>query len=126
MKINRIDHIVLTVANIEATIQFYTNVLSMQVIEFGTDRKALVFGNQKINLHEKGHEFEPKANVPTCGAMDICFIVDTPIEDVKTMLHAKGIEIIEGIVSKTGATGMIKSLYLRDPDNNLIELSNYE
>ncbi|WP_420571636.1 VOC family protein [Kordia sp.] len=125
MKIERIDHIVLTVKNIEETIEFYTNILGMKVITFGENRKALTFGNQKINLHEKGKEFEPKAKLPTVGAADLCFIVSTKIETVKTELLDKNIEIVEGIVERTGATGKIRSIYLRDPDQNLIELSNH-
>ncbi|WP_298508078.1 VOC family protein [uncultured Kordia sp.] len=125
MNIQRIDHFVLTVQNIEKTIEFYTNILGMKVITFGQNRKALTFGNQKINLHEKRKEFEPKAQHPTCGSADICFIVSENIEQVKTTIENKGITIIEGIVDRTGATGKIKSIYLRDPDLNLIELSNY-
>lgn len=126
MKIDRIDHIVLTVKSIELTIQFYTEILGMEVITFGTGRKALIFGNQKINLHEKGKEFEPKANFPTCGSTDLCFITSMKIEAIKRELKNMKIEIIEGIVERTGAIGKIRSLYIRDPDNNLIELSNYE
>lgn len=125
MKIERIDHLVLTVKNIERTIQFYTEILGMKVIVFGAGRKALTFGNQKINLHEKAKEFEPKANLPTCGSGDLCLITSTKIEDVKTELVAKEIEIVEGIVERTGAIGKIRSIYIRDPDGNLIELSNY-
>ncbi|MEM1003354.1 MAG: VOC family protein [Bacteroidota bacterium] len=126
MKIDRIDHIVLTFRDIEQTIQFYTEVLGMKAIVFGTGRKALTFGNQKINLHEKGKEFEPKANFPTCGSTDLCFIATTKIEAIKAELANKKIEIEEGIVERTGAIGKIRSIYLRDPDDNLIELSNYE
>ncbi|MEM6319254.1 MAG: VOC family protein [Bacteroidota bacterium] len=126
MKIDRIDHIVLTVRDIEQTIQFYTEVLGMKAIVFGTGRKALTFGNQKINLHEKGKEFEPKANFPTCGSADLCFIATTKIEAIKAELANKEIEIEGGIVERTGAIGKIRSIYLRDPDDNLIELSNYE
>ncbi|MGH1386006.1 VOC family protein [Kordia sp.] len=125
MKIERIDHFVLTVHNIEKTIEFYTNILGMKIITFGQNRKALTFGNQKINLHEKGKEFEPKAQHPTCGSADLCFIVSENIEHVKTIIENKGITIIEGIVERTGTIGKIKSIYLRDPDLNLIELSNY-
>lgn len=126
MKIERIDHIVLTVENIEKTIKFYTEILGMKAIVFGEGRYALTFGNQKINLHQKGKEFEPKANFPTCGSSDLCFIVSSKIESVKLEIESKGVEIIEGIVERTGAMGKIQSVYLRDPDNNLIELSNYQ
>jgi len=126
MKIERIDHIVLTVQNIDKTIQFYTDILGMNLIVFGDNRKALTFGNQKINLHEKGKEFEPKASAPTCGSADICFIVSTEIDIIKKELEAKNIKIVEGIVLRTGAIGKIRSIYLRDPDKNLIEISNYK
>ena len=126
MKIDRIDHIVLTVTNIDITIAFYTNILGMKMVEYSKGRKALIFGCQKINLHEKGKEFEPKAHVPTCGSTDLCFITSTKINSVKEELKRKKIEIIDDIVQRKGALGDIKSIYLRDPDKNLIELSNYE
>ncbi|HAY3508762.1 MULTISPECIES: VOC family protein [Elizabethkingia] len=125
MRITSIDHIVLTVADIEKTVQFYTEVLGFELVTFGDNRKALRFGNQKINLHQKGHEFEPKALYPTPGSADICFITETNVEDVLKELQAKNIQITEGIVERTGALGKIRSVYLRDPDSNLIELSNY-
>jgi len=126
VRIERFDHIVLTVKDIDKTVRFYTEVLGMKMITFGENRKALTFGNQKINLHEKGKEFEPKAKVPTCGSADICFISNTRIETIKNEVEAKGIEIIKGIISRTGAIGKIRSIYLRDLDENLIEISNYE
>jgi catechol 2,3-dioxygenase-like lactoylglutathione lyase family enzyme len=125
MKIGHIDHIVLTVADIEKTVDFYTNVLGLKCVTFKEDRKALTFGNQKINLHQKGKEFEPKADQPTCGSADLCFIAETDLSTVLSELQAKGVEIIEGIVERTGATGKIISIYFRDPDKNLIEISNY-
>ncbi|UHO39967.1 VOC family protein [Chryseobacterium capnotolerans] len=125
MRINHIDHIVLTVADINKTIQFYTQIMGFEVITFGDNRKALAFGNQKINLHQKGHEFEPKAEKPTPGSADLCFIAQTDIHDILEELKQKNIEIIEGIVDRTGAVGKIKSVYFRDPDQNLIEVSNY-
>lgn len=125
MQIQNIDHIVLTVADIEKTIEFYTHILGFQIVIFGDNRKALTFGNQKINLHQKGHEFEPKAQHPTAGSADLCFISTTDIHDVLEELKQKNIEIIEGIVDRTGALGKIKSVYFRDPDQNLIEISNY-
>lgn len=125
MKIKNIDHIVLTVADIDKTIEFYTNILGFEVVTFGDNRKALTFGNQKINLHQKGKEFEPKAEYPTSGSADLCFISETDIYEVLEELKQKNIEIIEGIVGRTGALGKIKSVYFRDPDLNLIEISNY-
>jgi catechol 2,3-dioxygenase-like lactoylglutathione lyase family enzyme len=125
MEIHHLDHLVLTVADIEKTVQFYTIILGFQVVTFGDNRKALTFGNQKINLHQKGHEFEPKAEHPTSGSADLCFISKTDIHEVLEELKLKNVEIIEGIVDRTGATGKIKSIYFRDPDMNLIEISNY-
>lgn len=125
MEIKNIDHLVLTVADIEKTVAFYTQVLGFEEVTFGDNRKALTFGNQKINLHQKGKEFEPKAEHPTSGSADLCFISTTDIYDVLEELKQKNIEIIEGIVNRTGALGKIKSVYFRDPDLNLIEVSNY-
>ena len=125
MKVSRFDHVVLTVASIDATVDFYTRVLGMEALTFGAGRTALRFGTSKINLHQAGHEFEPKARHPTPGSMDLCFIVDDPIEDVLAQLAAAGVAVEEGPVPRTGATGEIISCYLRDPDGNLIELSNY-
>ena len=124
MNIDRTDHLVLTVADIEGTCKFYKDVLGMEVETFGEGRKALRFGSQKLNLHEKGKEFEPKALLPTPGAIDICFITTDAIEQVKTELENKNIAV-QGIVERTGATGKIHSIYFRDPDGNLIEVSNY-
>ena len=126
MNINRLDHLVLTVNNIEATCSFYKRVLGMEVVVFGGGRKALTFGAQKINLHQKGKEYEPKALKPTPGSGDLCFITSVPISEVIAHLNSCGIEIIEGPVMRTGATGPIISVYFRDPDLNLIEVSNYE
>ena len=125
MEINRLDHFVLTVADIEKTCRFYSIVMGMTVIEFGQGRKALKFGNQKINLHQHGKEFEPKAEKPTPGSADLCFIADTPLDKVVLELNDLGVEIIEGVVERSGANGPIVSVYLRDPDGNLIEISNY-
>ena len=124
MQIAHLDHLVLTVADIETTVGFYTRVLGMQLVTFGEGRKALAFGNQKINLHQAGREFEPKAERPTPGSVDLCFIVATPLDRVIAHLETQGVSIIEGPVQRTGATGPIRSVYLRDPDQNLIELSN--
>jgi catechol 2,3-dioxygenase-like lactoylglutathione lyase family enzyme len=126
MKINRIDHLVLTVKDIETTCSFYRRVLGMEVVVFGGGRKALSFGAQKINLHQKGKEGEPKASKPTPGSGDLCFITSVPISEVITHLNSCGVEIIEGPVRRTGATGPMISLYFRDPDLNLVEVSNYE
>lgn len=124
MNISHLDHLVLTVADIEKTVDFFTRVLGMQAVTFGEGRKALAFGNQKINLHQAGREFEPKAERPTPGSADLCFIVATALDDVIAHLNEHGVAIIEGPVQRTGATGPIRSVYLRDPDQNLIELSN--
>jgi len=124
MQIDHLDHLVLTVAEIETSVDFYTRVLGMQLVTFGEGRKALAFGNQKINLHQAGREFEPKAERPTPGSADLCFIVATPLEQVIVHLQAQQIAIVEGPVQRTGATGPIRSVYVRDPDQNLIELSN--
>lgn len=125
MEIERIDHIVLTVKDIDVTVKFYTEIMGFTCITFNNDRKALVFGNQKINLHKKGKEFEPKADLPTCGSADLCFVAKTDINGALVELKNKGVEIIEGIVERSGAKGKIKSIYFRDPDKNLIEVCNY-
>ncbi len=123
--IKQIDHLVMTVKNIEKTCDFYQQVLGMEVITFKGNRKALRFGDQKINLHEQGKEFEPKAAFPTPGAIDLCLIVETPIEQAENHLSRYNVPIEEGPVTRTGAVGEIQSIYIRDPDNNLIELANY-
>jgi catechol 2,3-dioxygenase-like lactoylglutathione lyase family enzyme len=125
MRIDSLDHLVLTVRSIEATCEFYERVLGMQVVTFGDGRKALQFGRQKINLHQAGKEFEPKAVRPTPGSGDLCFITSLPLEQVIAHLRTCNVAIIEGPVSKTGAMGPILSVYVRDPDGNLIEVSNY-
>ncbi len=124
MNIDSLDHLVLTVKNIEVTIAFYAKVLGMEIITFGEGRKALLFGSQKINLHQHGKEFEPKALRPTPGSADLCFITSTPLPDVEKHLSACNITIVDGPVQRTGATGKLLSVYLRDPDDNLIEISN--
>jgi catechol 2,3-dioxygenase-like lactoylglutathione lyase family enzyme len=121
--IDHLDHLVLTTADEDACVGFYVGVLGMALETFGEGRKAFRFGNQKINLHLKGHEFEPKAHTPLPGALDLCFIADRPLDDVVAHLKAKGVAIVEGPVRRTGATGPIRSVYLRDPDLNLIEIS---
>jgi catechol 2,3-dioxygenase-like lactoylglutathione lyase family enzyme len=125
MPIDRLDHLVLTVRNIEATCDFYTRVLGMTLVTLGNGRKAVQFGSQKINLHEAGKEFEPKAQRPTPGSADLCFITGDPLPDVIAHIRAYGVTIIEGPVRRTGAIGEMASIYLRDPDGNLIEISNY-
>lgn len=125
MDIDRIDHIVMTVRSIDATCSFYERVLGMKRVTFAGGRYALTFGRQKINLHEAGREFEPKAHVAAPGTLDICLITTTPLADVTEHLARCDVAIIEGPVSKTGATGPIHSVYFRDPDQNLIEVSNY-
>jgi catechol 2,3-dioxygenase-like lactoylglutathione lyase family enzyme len=126
--INHLDHLVLTTANEEACVDFYTRVLGMKLESFigGTqpvERKAFKFGNQKINLHIKGKEFEPKADIPTPGSLDLCFIADRPLEQVISKLAEMDWPIVEGPVIRTGATAKIKSVYVRDPDKNPIEIS---
>ncbi|MDY3331335.1 MAG: VOC family protein [Pelistega sp.] len=125
MDIERLDHFVLTVADIQRTVEFYTGVLGMQAKTFGEGRVALHYGQQKINLHLKGHEIEPKAQYAVCGSADLCFITSTPIQDVLCELQEKKVDIIDGIVPRTGALGPIQSIYFRDPDGNLIEVSAY-
>lgn len=125
MRIDRLDHLVLTVRDIAVTCDFYQRVLGMEVVTFGAGRRALKFGRQKINLHESGKEFEPKAHVPTPGSADLCFISAVPLADVAVHLQQQGVPVIEGPVQRTGATGAITSLYFRDPDKNLIEVSTY-
>lgn len=124
MKISHLDHLVLTVSNIETTCHFYQTVLGFEVITFKGNRKALKFGNQKINLHQQGNEFEPKALQPTPGSADLCFISDTPISEVVAHLNQLNIQIEEGPIERTGAIHPILSVYIRDPDQNLIEISN--
>jgi catechol 2,3-dioxygenase-like lactoylglutathione lyase family enzyme len=124
LEIDRLDHLVLTVRDLEATAAFYQRALGMTRETFGAGRVALHFGRQEINLHPAGGEFDPKAACPTPGSADLCFITKTPIEEVQVHLESCGIVIEEGPVARTGAQGPIVSLYLRDPDGNLIEVSN--
>ncbi|ANL64090.1 glyoxalase/bleomycin resistance protein/dioxygenase family protein [Rhizobium phaseoli] len=124
IRIDRLDHLVLTVADITATCDFYFRILGMSVETFADGRKALKFGRQKINLHQAGHEFEPKARHATPGSGDLCFIAETPLADVIAHLQTGGIVIEEGPVERTGARGRLRSVYFRDPDGNLIEVSN--
>jgi catechol 2,3-dioxygenase-like lactoylglutathione lyase family enzyme len=126
MKVNKIDHLVLTVNDIEASCVFYTTVLGMEEISFGQGRKAVAFGDQKINFHQVGNELEPKALQPTPGSGDLCFITESLMSEVISHLQSCGVEIIEGPVKRSGAAGPITSIYLRDPDRNLIEIAKYE
>lgn len=121
--LEHLDHLVLTVASIDATVDFYTEVLGMDVVTFN-GRKALAFGIQRINLHQRGHEFEPKAAHPTPGSADLCFITTAPLQEVVEYLTSQRIHVEEGPVERTGAIGKLRSIYLRDPDRNLIEISN--
>lgn len=121
--IDHLDHLVLTCVDPDATVRFYTDVLGMTLETFRGDRIAFRFGNQKINLHVKGKEFEPKAHLPVPGALDLCFMAAVPLTEVIAHLEAKGWPIVEGPVERTGATRPIRSVYVRDPDLNLIEIS---
>jgi catechol 2,3-dioxygenase-like lactoylglutathione lyase family enzyme len=123
--IDHIDHIVLTTRDREGCIRFYTQVLGMTLEKFGENRLALRFGNQKINLHEWGREFTPRAHVAAPGTLDLCFIAAIGLDEVISRLKRHGVPIIEGPVAKTGAAGPIRSVYVRDPDLNLVEISVY-
>jgi len=124
MKIDTLDHLVLTVRDIARTTRFYSQVLGMQPVAFAGDRKALAFGVMKINLHQAGREFEPKALHPMPGSADLCFITSVPINEVAAHLRRCDVTMLEGPVERTGAQGRIMSVYFRDPDMNLIEVSN--
>jgi catechol 2,3-dioxygenase-like lactoylglutathione lyase family enzyme len=126
MKITHLDHIVLTVKNVEASCTFYTNVLGMQEVTFGHGRKAVIFGNQKINFHQQGQELEPKALCPTPGSGDLCFITTNSLADVIQHIHDCEVAIIEEPLERTGALGSMLSIYIRDPDRNLIEIATYQ
>ena len=123
-QIRSIDHFVLTCADVDATIGFYTRVLGMTAETFAGGRRALCFGDQKINLHQAGREFEPRARVATPGSGDFCLLSEVPVAEIARHLAAEGIEVIEGPVAKTGAAGPLVSIYFRDPDGNLVEVSN--
>jgi catechol 2,3-dioxygenase-like lactoylglutathione lyase family enzyme len=126
MRLRRIDHVVLTVADLAATIGFYERVLGMRHVVTG-ERHALHFGDCKLNLHPEVNDYPPlKAAVPTLGSQDICLVADGPIEDVVARLREEGVEIEEGPVPRDGALGTMVSVYLRDPDANLVEISVYE
>jgi catechol 2,3-dioxygenase-like lactoylglutathione lyase family enzyme len=124
--IDRIDHLVLTVADIGQTVDFYVRVLGMEPVTFGGGRRALRFGCHKLNLHQAGRELEPKARRPTPGSADLCLVTTTPLDRVVDHLRAQGVPVEEGPVARTGATGPITSVYFRDPDGNLVEVSTYD
>lgn len=124
MRVQRIDHVVLTVADVDRTLAFYERVLGMTPVSFGEGRRALAFGDQKLNLHQAGREFEPKAARPTPGAIDLCLTTDVPLDVVAAHLRSESVVIEHGPVDKTGARSALRSLYFRDPDGNLIEVSN--
>jgi len=126
VKIDRIDHLVLTVRDVEATVAFYARVLNMEPVTFAGGRRALSFGRHKLNLHQADAPISPHALRPTPGAADLCLITTTPITEVVAHLRRLGVSIEEGPVRRTGATGPITSVYLRDPDANLIEVSEYD
>jgi catechol 2,3-dioxygenase-like lactoylglutathione lyase family enzyme len=124
--IDHLDHLVMTTTDEAACIKFYVDGLGMKLDTFRNGRKAFFFGRQKINLHVKGHEYEPKAHLPVPGSLDLCFIASIPLDEVITQLQARGIAIIEGPVERVGATSRLRSVYVRDPDLNLIEISQLQ
>ncbi|MEB3213020.1 MAG: VOC family protein [Leptolyngbyaceae bacterium] len=124
--IERLDHLVLTVRDLDVTTEFYVSVLGMEKVTFSEGRTALKFGNQKINLHQYGHEFSPSAIRPQPGSADLCFITNSPLSSVIKHLETCEVVIIQGPVERTGAVGTIQSVYFRDPDQNLLEVSNYK
>ncbi len=126
MQVIGLDHLVLTVRDLEATCEFYERLLGFKAITFGAGRKALTFGSQKINLHQSGHEFSPKAEHPTPGSADLCFITDLAMNDIVAHIESQKIPLVEGPVERTGARGPIRSVYFRDPDGNLIEVAVYD
>jgi len=124
MYITDLDHLVLTVKDIDATIRFYTTVLGMAQVSFAGNRQALQFGNQKINLHQQRDEIEPHAAQPTPGSADLCFITDIPLEQVIDHVQSCGVSVLAGPVQRMGSTGALLSIYIRDPDGNLMEIAN--
>jgi catechol 2,3-dioxygenase-like lactoylglutathione lyase family enzyme len=125
MQLERIDHVVFTVHDIDVTCDFYSRALGMEVVTFAAGRKALRFGRCRINLHQRGREFEPKAANPAPGTQDICLVTSTAMAEVIEHLQSVGVEIIEGPVPRTGAIGPMESVYFRDPDGNLVEVAHY-
>lgn len=124
MRVLRIDHVVLTVRDVDRTLSFYERALGMSAVTFGEGRRALAFGDQKLNLHQAGREFDPKARAPAPGSADLCFTTDVPLAEVERHLRSLGIAIELGPVDKTGARTALRSLYFRDPDGNLVEVAN--
>ncbi len=124
MRIDRRDRLVLTVADIDRTVRFYCDVLGMEAIVFGGGRTGLKFDRSKINLHQVGHELQPNAFHPSAGSADLCFITDDSLDGVQAELRQNGIPIVEGPVQRTGGLGTLRSVYVRDPDGNLVEISN--
>lgn len=125
MKIDRLDHLVLTVRDVTATCHFYRQVLGMEVDTFANGRMTLKFGKQRINLFQHGNEVEPKAAMSVPGSADLCFIAETPLTEVVRHLQQCGIAIEVGPILRAGAMGKLESVYFRDPDMNLLEVSNY-
>jgi catechol 2,3-dioxygenase-like lactoylglutathione lyase family enzyme len=125
MHVDRLDHLVLTVADLDQTIAFYTRALGMEAVSFEDGRRALAFGQQKINLHQVGHEFEPKALRPTAGSGDLCFVTGSTVNEVVAHLEVEQVTIEVGPVPRTGALGVMDSVYVRDPDDNLVEIAHY-
>ena len=125
MRIDSIEHVVFTVKDIKATCDFYTKVLGMDIVTFGEGRKALAFGSQKINLQQLGRESTLIADKPTPGSADICFVTSVPVSEVIAHLNSSGVRLVGGPVERNGARGMMTSVYFRDPDLNLVEVSNY-
>ena len=124
--ITGLDHLVLTVADVDETIRFYQRTLGLEAVTFGDGRRALAFGPSKINLHQAGREFTPHAARPTPGSADLCLVTTTPLDQVVGQLARAGVDVEEGPVPRTGARGPMTSVYIRDPDDNLIEIANYE
>jgi catechol 2,3-dioxygenase-like lactoylglutathione lyase family enzyme len=124
MDIEHLDHLVITVRDIKTSCDFYRRLLGMNIIEFAGNRKALVFGRQKLNLHQYGSEFKPHARYPTPGSADLCFLTSMPIDEIVKHCRENNVDILEGPVRRTGATGALLSVYLRDPDGNLIEIAS--
>lgn len=124
VRVQRIDHVVVTVNDVERTLSFYEQVLGMRPVTFGEGRRALAFGEQKLNLHQAGKEFEPKARAPAAGSADVCFTTDVPIDEFVRHLASVGVAIELGPVDKIGARRPLRSVYFRDPDGNLIEVAN--
>jgi len=125
MRIDSIDHVVFTVKDINASCEFYSKVLGMEVVTFGEGRKALAFGSQKINLQQLGRESTLIADKPTSGSADICFVTSVPVPGVIAHLNSCGVRLVGGPVKRNGARGMMMSVYFRDPDLNLVEVANY-